>query len=261
MVWPRKNIHAEYTQPVPARFYVPEARDEASSIELPQDEAAHVTRVLRLSSGDRIRVFNGRGQEWDAVIDHVSRQRVTARLTSPVHPGTEPRTAVTLAVAVLKGDKMDDIVRDAVMLGVTAIQPLLTTRTEIAAAAIEKSGRIARWQRIAVSSAKQCGRAVVPDVRPAMSFEDALSAAPQQTEQTVMLVEPSAAGDAKTLRDVPHVDRITLVIGPEGGWTEQEVQRAVGRGTMLLTLGSQTLRADAVPLVALTALRVRLEDF
>jgi 16S rRNA (uracil1498-N3)-methyltransferase len=225
-------------------------------IELPQDEAAHLVRVLRLAVGDPIRVFNGRGDEWMATVEEAGKRRATARLTEPSTPAPEARVAITLAVAVLKGDNMDHIVRDAVMLGVTAVQPLVTARTEIARAAIERSDRISRWHRIAVSSAKQCGRAVVPDVRPVAQLDEVLRGMPP----CVMLVEPSIGIAAATLRDVPAFDRVTLLVGPEGGWTPQEVETAVASGTTLLTLGPRTLRAAAVPIVALTALRVHWED-
>jgi 16S rRNA (uracil1498-N3)-methyltransferase len=257
MVWPRKNIFAEYTQPVTARFYVPEARMGERTIELPADEAAHLTRVLRLTSGDHIRIFNGRGDEWDARVDEAHKHRVTATLGAAVAAAAEARVHIVLAPAVLKGDKMDAVVRDAVMLGAAAIQPIVTTRTEVAAGAIARSGRLARWQRIAVASAKQCGRAVVPDVRAVQRFEDVI----REPLATVMLVEPGTAAAARSLRELPASERVLVLVGPEGGWTAEEVQQARERGTMLLTLGPHTLRADAVPIVALTALRVHLEDF
>jgi 16S rRNA (uracil1498-N3)-methyltransferase len=225
-------------------------------IALPEDEAQHLVRVLRLSVGDRIRVFNGRGDEWWATVDEAGKRGVSARLHEPSRAASEARVPITLAVAVLKGDKMDAIVRDAVMLGVTAVVPLVTARSEIARAAVERGDRIARWHRIAVSSAKQCGRAVVPDVRPVARLDDVLRDGPS----CVMLVEPSASGAARPLRNVPAMDRATLLVGPEGGWAPDEVAAAVDRQAVLLTLGPRTLRADAVPIVALTALRVHWED-
>jgi 16S rRNA (uracil1498-N3)-methyltransferase len=257
MVWPRKNILAEYTQPVTARFYAPEARTREGALDLPEDEARHLTRVLRLSAGARIRVFNGRGQEWHATVASATRQRVLVALEEPVAPLPEPRIAISLATAMLKGDKMDDVVRDAVMLGAGSIQPLVTARTEISPAVIERSGRVDRWRRIAVASAKQCGRAVVPEVRPAIRLDGVLAG----EELKVMLAEPASAVRAVTLRDLEPPASATLIVGPEGGWTAGEVDEAAARGTMLLTLGTHTLRADAVPIVALTALRVRWEDF
>jgi 16S rRNA (uracil1498-N3)-methyltransferase len=225
-------------------------------IALPDDEAQHLVRVLRLSVGDRIRVFNGRGDEWLATVDETGKRRVTARLTEPSRPAPEARVPIALAEAVLKGDKMDDVVRDAVRMGVTAILPLLTARTEIARAVIARSDRVARWQRIAVSSAKQCGRAVVPDVHPAARLGDVL----REWPSCMMLVEPSVAHAARAVRAVPAMDRVTLLVGPEGGWTPDEVAAALDGGATLVTLGPRTLRADAVPLVALTSLRVHWED-
>jgi 16S rRNA (uracil1498-N3)-methyltransferase len=257
MVWPRKNILAEYTHAVPPRFYVPGAGAEANLIELPADEAAHLTRVLRLGAGDRIRVFNGRGDEWEAEVEEASRRRVSARLVASVPTAAEARIAITLAAAVLKGEKMGDVIRDAVMLGVTGIVPLLTTRGEVAVSTISRSDRIDRWQRIAVASAKQCGRAVVPRVEQALALDAAL----ERFTPAIILVEPSAPGSPIRLNQVPAMERMTLFVGPEGGWAPDELQRGEARGAMLVSLGPRTLRADAVPIIALTAMRVQQEDF
>ena len=239
------------------RFFAPQAAARDTTIELPDDEASHLTRVLRLRPGDSVRIFNGRGDEWSAIIDETSRQRVTVTLQDPAAATAEPRIAITLAAAVLKGEKMDGVVRDAVMLGAAAIQPIITSRTEIARATIEKSRRIARWQRIAVASAKQCGRAVVPAVRAVIALDEALRIG----ELSLMLAEPTAAAPSRRLREVRPADRATVFVGPEGGWTGDELKGATASGTILLTLGAHTLRADAVPTVALTALRVHWDDF
>ena len=240
------------------RFFVPGPHATESVIELPDDEAAHLTRVLRLSAGEAVRVFDGRGQEWHAVLDQVSKQRVTVRLDHTVVPLAEPGVAITLALAVLKGNKMDDVVRDVVMLGASTIQPLISERTEVAARVVQRGGRTDRWQRIAVASAKQCGRAVVPPVKDALGVDEALSGT--RAISTVMFVEPHAGAAVQSVRDVPRSPELMLLVGPEGGWTAREVQHATAAGAMLVTLGTQILRADAAPLVALTAVRVALGD-
>jgi 16S rRNA (uracil1498-N3)-methyltransferase len=147
-----------------ARFFAPAAGVPGDRILLPVDEAEHLTRVLRLSSGDNVRVFNGRGAEFEAVVDTADREGVRLTIGAPCVPAPEPRVAFTLAQAVLKGDKMDDVVRDAVMIGVAAIHPIVTARSEISLASLARGRRRERWERIAVSSAKQCGRAVVPSI-------------------------------------------------------------------------------------------------
>src|SRR6188472_2052782 len=155
---------------VHARFHAPDAREPGQVITLADDEAAHLTRVLRLQVGAPVRVFDGAGLEFDAVVETTSKRGADIRLLTPHQAVAEPRIRVTLAQAVLKGDKMDDVVRDAVMMGVAAILPLITARTEVSPAVLERGRRRERWQRIAVMSAKQCGRAVVPAVLEPVAF-------------------------------------------------------------------------------------------
>lgn len=240
-----------------ARFFAPDARTSGGQIALPSDEARHLSRVLRLGVGAAIRVFDGAGREFDAVVESVTKGEARVRLGDPVAATPELPVALTLAMAVLKGDKMDDVVRDATMMGVSAIQPLLTSRTEVAAATLERGHRVERWQRIAVASVKQCGRAVVPAVREPQSVSACL-AGHSATHTAVMLVEPGVAANAMPLSGLGDAApaAATLLIGPEGGWTPQEVAAAAG-ACQLLTLGGMTLRADAAPMVATTALLAR----
>ena len=227
-------------------------------VHLPDDEAKHLQRVLRLRPGAEVFVFDGAGHEWRAEVSSASRQGVIVRLLAPIISAREPQVRIRLAIAALKGDKMDDVVRDAVMMGVTGIQPIVTTRTEISEAVLRRGNRRDRWQRIAVSSAKQCGRTVVPQVLEPVSFRDWLTATPMR--EVLMLVEPVAALDVQRLRDVAPRPETTLIIGPEGGWTEDELSAARAGGATLLTLGGSTLRADAMAIVALTAVRTAWGD-
>lgn len=243
------------------RFFAPDAGASASDndglITLPDDEAAHLARVLRLKTGDQIRIFDGCGHEWEAAVAEIGRRQVKVRVTSPVAALREPRLAIDVALAVLKGDKMDDVVRDMVMLGVAQIVPLITARTEISLASIQRSGRVARWQRIAVASAKQCGRAVVPPIREPIAFEQFVRQPPAAAR--LMLVEP-AAGNGQDMRALAPAVAAEILIGPEGGWEAGEIREAIACGATPLTLGQLTLRADAAPMVTLTALRTLWND-
>lgn len=241
------------------RVLVPDLEAVDGAVVLPQEEAAHVTRVLRLTAGDPLRVFDGRGHEWHAVIDAVSRRQVTVRLGEPYVPAPESRLTITLATAVLKGDKMDDVVRDAVMLGIARLQPLVTERTDVMARAVQRGSRLDRWQRIAVASAKQCGRAVVPDISSPRSISDVFDSPPRGTR--IVLVEPGVAGQTSRLHEVPGDVAAELVVGPEGGWTAAELAQAVAAGSMLVTLGRLTLRAERAPIIALSALRAAWDDW
>ena len=267
-VCPRKNISAdEYTLRVRPRFHVPDVNGATQRVELPEEEAEHLVRVLRLGVGDEVDVFDGRGAMWRAEIVHAGKKSAAVRPLQRLQPARELGVSVTLVMSVLKGDKMDAVVRDAVMLGVAAIQPVVSERSETSMAAMARSGRIARWERIAVSSAKQCGRAVVPAILPATPLDwcwspprGAASAswgprAERTTATRVMCVEPSAAfADVVPVQRVAKIAAVQLIVGPEGGWSVTEVAAGHESGAILMSLGERTLRADAVPIVALTAL-------
>jgi 16S rRNA (uracil1498-N3)-methyltransferase len=250
------------------RFHAPDARAAGDLVTLPDDEAQHLTRVLRLSAGSAIRVFDGRGHEFDGVVEDpeaagLGRNVVAVRLTAARAAAPEPRVALTLAQAVLKGDKMDDVVRDAVMLGVAAIQPIVTARTEVSLASLARGRKQERWQRIAVSSAKQCGRAFVPTVAEPIAFDELLERVRTlAVPPALMCVEPAAAGESTVaLSDLdpqpPH--EATLVVGPEGGWAAPEL--AAADVCRKLTLGGRTIRADAMPIVAIVALFAQWGEF
>ena len=244
-----------------ARFYAPDAHRTGQIVTLPADEAAHATRVMRLKPGDQVRVFDGAGHEFLAVIDRATKTNVDVRLEEPHPAAPERRIRVALAQAVLKGDKMDDVVRDAVMMGVTSIIPLLATRSEVSAATLQRRRSRERWERIAIVSAKQCGRAVVPAIEEPCDL-DALVARGVSDGQatTLMFVEPAAAGGARSEFTAAPLDSATLIIGPEGGWTSEEIDKTAS-AVSHLTLAGPTLRADAMALVALSMLFTRWDAF
>lgn len=210
-------------------------------------------RVLRLGVGDEADVFDGRGNLWRTAVAQVGGKSAAVRLIEEIEPARELDLGVCLVISVLKGDKVDAMVRDAVMLGVTGIRPVVSERSEISLAAMTRSARIARWQRIAVASAKQCGRAVVPPIEVTTPLDRYWTET--RDAMRVMCVEPSAAlGDVVCPQAVPRTRAVDVIVGPEGGWTVPEVAAAHDSGAILMSLGARTLRADAVPIIALTAL-------
>ena len=132
--------------------------------------------MLRLGAGARVLVFDGRGTQYLARIATAAKDSVTLSLLEPAPPAPEPRVRLTLAQAVLKGDKMDAVIRDATMMGVSAVIPLITERTVIPRSAVELGRVRERWHRIAVASAKQCGRAIVPEIGPPERLTDLFEA-------------------------------------------------------------------------------------
>jgi 16S rRNA (uracil1498-N3)-methyltransferase len=171
---------------------------------------------------------------------------------------------LTLVQAALKTEKMDDVVRDAVMLGVASIQPIVTRRTEVTFSALARAHRRDRWVRIAVSAAKQCGRAVVPEVEEPVTIEalaDAVTSL-HVPSPALMLVEPSASATVRALGEIERTPprEASILIGPEGGWDSLEIER-LSVACQLVTLGGRTLRADAMALVAISALFAHWREF
>ena len=237
------------------RVYAPALDPGDETVALPRDEAEHLTRVLRLGVGDIVSVFDGRGREFLGRVAAAQRRDVRVTLMSRVEPAAESAVPITLAQAVLKGEKMDEVVRDAVMIGVAAIQPIVSKRTEVTVAALIKGARLDRWRRVAVASVKQSRRATVPEVRTPLTLETFLDE--PATAMRLMLVEPAAAAESEplsALKDGQIPADATVLVGPEGGWTETECHQAQGRGVRLVTLGHRTLRADAVPVAAISVL-------
>jgi 16S rRNA (uracil1498-N3)-methyltransferase len=249
---------------VNARFYAPDAHRPGDLVALPGDEAEHLTRVLRLKAGDALRVFNGHGREFDATVEQAGRDGVRVRLGDFAAAAPEARVAITLAQAVLKGDKMDDVVRDATMMGAAAIQPIITTRTEVTRGSLVRGRRRERWERIAVSSVKQCGRATVPRILDAIEFDELIDALGKMLLPlpALMLVEPGAASETTPASelDLSPQRGATVLIGPEGGWTPAEIEHGASV-CRLITVGSRTLRADAMCVVALSAFFTMWREF
>jgi len=238
------------------RFFAPALDAGDEMVALPRDEGEHLRRVLRLGVGDMVTVFDGRGHEWLARVASVVRRDVRVQLVARAEAAAEPQVPVTVAQAVLKGDKMDEVIRDAAMLGAAAIQPVVTTRAETTIAALMRGARVDRWRRVALASVKQARRAVLPEIRVPLTLEHVLEE--PASALRLMLVEPSALAEVEPLsaiQQLPVPADVTLFIGPEGGWTEHEWRSAQAHGVRLVRLGRRTLRADAVPVAALSVLQ------
>jgi 16S rRNA (uracil1498-N3)-methyltransferase len=181
---------------------------------------------------------------------------------SRLEPAAESGVALTLAQAVLKGDKMDDVIRDAVMLGASAVQPIVTRRSEATVAALMKGARLDRWRRVALASVKQSRRAVLPEIRMPLTLDTALDEPAVGLQ--LMLVEPSASVTVEpmsVLRHAPVPADAILYVGPEGGWAAEEYAAAAARGVRLISLGPRTLRADAVPIASISVLQFLWDQF
>ncbi len=219
------------------RVYCPQVGPE---FHLEREEAQHLVRVLRLGVGDRFLAFDGSGQEVLAEILG-TRPRVRARLLESRHPQVEPETAVTLYLALVKGERFDWAVEKATELGVSRLVPMATERTEVRVPGEERQRR---WQRLATAAAAQSGRVRVPEVAAPLSFFRAIGEA-ARLERAVLLApggQPLAGPWGATL---------ALLVGPEGGFSEAEHAAAASAGLATAGLGPRILRVETAALAAL----------
>lgn len=236
------------------RFLAPDLDATRSEVVLPADEAHHLARVLRLETGDEVVVFDGRGLERRGRVASAARGAVSVTLVGTAEAARPPVVALTVVQSVLKGAAMDDVVRDCTMVGAASIVPVLTARTSVKVSMLPAAHE--RWRRIALASAKQCARAALPRIDEPVPYARWLRSG--AGSGALLLVEPSVApAGALTIRQLatrPAPAAATLVVGPEGGWTEGEMRAALEAGCVPLTLGRLILRAAAVPLVGAGAL-------
>jgi 16S rRNA (uracil1498-N3)-methyltransferase len=236
------------------RFYAPDLDPEHTHVTLGAEESHHLTRVMRLRAGAEVGVFDGSGGEFKARVASADRDGVRLALIGRVEPSREPRVALTLVQSVLKGEAMEDVVRDCTMVGIRCIRPVISARTTVKTTTLSKAAE--RWRRVALSAAKQSGRARLPEIVEPGEYGAWLRSG--QDRSAFVLLEPSAAvTDMVTIRRLvsePTPVAATLIIGPEGGWTTDERDAALAAGCRPLSLGPLTLRADAAPFAACVAL-------
>ncbi|MDR5893632.1 16S rRNA (uracil(1498)-N(3))-methyltransferase [Halomonas mongoliensis] len=223
---------------------------------LPEGPARHVARVLRLGEGALLRLFDGAGHEAEAVLVEASRKRVVARIEAVEAGGGESPLVVHLGQAISKGDRMDYAIQKAVELGVAAITPLYTEHGDVRLKGEREAKKLAHWQAVAASACEQCGRAVVPPVHPPLALAEWLV---ERSEALRLVLHPATGAEDALQRDAAPAS-VALLIGPEGGLAEGEVETARAAGFAPLTLGPRILRTETAPVVALSLLQYRFGD-
>jgi 16S rRNA (uracil1498-N3)-methyltransferase len=202
-----------------------------------------------------VRLFDGAGTEFEAVLDSVGRQGVSARITGLAAARPESPLHVVLAVSPLRGDRMELVVQKATELGAAEIRPVITTRTDAAARPALKGSRQERWDKVASGAAEQCGRAVVPRVAPTTTLAVLLD---EPFDGLKLLFLERSTPSSLTTLDRPS--RVLLLVGPAGGWEETEVERATAAGFVTAGLGPRILRAETAALAAIGAAQVLWGD-
>lgn len=237
---------------------------EATEVFLDEAESRHAASVLRVRAGDGVDIFDGAGRVAAAVVMEALRNRVRVRLGA-VRRVEAPAARLILAVAVPKGSTMEWIVEKAVELGATEIIPLLTRRTVVRLDRAEGAARQRKWEKVAVEAGKQSGQDWLPRVRPPLTLEEALAAAPPGAFQwpLVASLQPDARPMASVLReaaadrpaDAPGLADAAIWIGPEGDFDAGEYAQLRAAGLRPVTLGRLVLRVETAALYCLSVVR------
>lgn len=239
------------------RFHVPAVLAAQTILALPDAAAHHATRVLRLRSGDPVTLFNGMGGEYAACITAIGKHDVTVAIERHDPVERESPLTVTLVQAVSSGERMDLTVQKAVELGVARIVPVESERSVVRLKGERAGKRVAHWQQVAISACEQCGRNRIPEVR-MISPLDAWFATPAGNALRWVLLP----GAHTALRDLPRPQQsIELLVGPEGGLTETELDAARRAGYQPIRLGPRVLRTETAAPALLAALQALWGDF
>jgi 16S rRNA (uracil1498-N3)-methyltransferase len=239
------------------RFYSPEKLAPGALIRLSDNAAMHASRALRMKVGDSAVLFNGDGNDYQCELTHMSKNEVGAKVKSVKANTCESPLTITLIQAISSGDRMDFTMQKAVELGVTAIQPISSQRSVVKLTGERAEKRREHWQNIVISACEQCGRSIVPEVRPITSLAQWLGQSEAATLRIIL-----SPGAPQSLHELPKpAGVIQLLIGAEGGLTEDEISLATSHQFTPIRLGNRILRTETAALTALSSLQTRWGDF
>ncbi len=241
------------------RFFTTPENFTNDSVELDGSEVHHLRTVLRLTPGDIIEVLDGKGRCCEVELKLVNSERASGKILAQKGAQVESPVAITMGLALLKGKAMDTALRKAVELGVYRVVPVMSVRTVVKLKPDEIPSRVERWNEIVKDAVKQCGRVRVPEVA---NPETVLTFCQSSGESSMKLLfwENETETLLSDITEAAPLKAIDCLIGPEGGFSEEEVRQAKEAGFLPVSLGPRILRAETAPLVALTLLQYRWGD-
>ena len=242
---------------MPKFFTNKEALSENTAV-LTGENAHHILDVLRLKKGDRFTVCDGEGTDYICELERGEKGKVLAKITERRPCESEPELKITLFQGVAKGEKFELIIQKCVEIGVCRIVPVITEFTVVKLDKKEEKKR-ERWQKIAEGAAKQSGRGIIPSVASPVSFNEAILAA-QKLDRAVIPYEKELETSIKTVARTGGFKSLGIFIGPEGGFSEEEIVKAKNAGITPLTLGKRILRTETAAMVASSIFLYEAED-
>lgn len=240
------------------RFFTDSPLALDASVQLSESAAAHATRALRLNVGDSAVVFNGDGHDYECKLTSIKKNAVTATITSAKKVSNESPLRITLLQAISSGDRMDFTIQKAVELGVSCIQPIISQRSVVKLTNERAEKRTEHWQNVAISACEQSGRAFIPRVYSPISLENWLSQNPDGDTCRILL---NPIGAKRLMEIQKPTTNIELLIGAEGGLSQNEIDLATSRNFQSIVLGPRILRTETAALTAISVMQALWGDF
>lgn len=235
------------------RLYLDETLAEGMDVALTAEQPHYLTNVLRLDVGNTVRLFNARCGEFTGKISAAKKSEVTVTIEEKLADYIAPKLQIELCLGMSRGDRMDYAIQKAVELGVAGITPFQSEFGEVRFKQADRAEKkLQHWRRVAISASEQCGRLDVPQISAPVEFERCLD-----SESTVLLFDPSGQ---KSLQDTVIGGPVTVISGPEGGFSPAELTRAVEANCVLMKLGPRILRTETAPVAILAVLQHRFGD-
>ena len=238
------------------RCYTNQQLTPHQSISLEEEPAHHLRHVLRMRTGNQIILFDNSGDEYQAHLDQVTKQGVTALSGKKLRHETESQLMIHLIIGISRGERMDLVLQKATELGVTHITPCLTQRCVVKLDNKKRANRMTHWRRIIISACEQSGRCRLPLLDEPVELSTAIA---QQNSDLALVLDP---GGKQPISEIPPPkSSVSILIGPEGGLSDGERDQALQQGFLGLRLGPRILRTETAPLAAIAAIQTLWGDF
>ena len=245
------------------RFYVPDIDASDRAITLDGMVARQLKTVLRVEAGERVRLFDGSGSEWEVEIDHVGKNVISTTLISAVKPVPEPSVKITMLLGLARAERIELAIQKCTELGAVRFVPVMSERVQGGNTGTPSDKRLERWQRIAVEAAEQSGRAIVPVVESPMPVMEAVEKT--IAEQPLLCMWEELDDESRSLKSALNsldggTAGLSALIGPPGGFSEREALVIRQAGATLVTLGARVLRSETAAIVVMSAILYDLGD-